>query len=116
MHQYNIPILHIFQDALHDFLPVLELPVQRVHGPKHGRHIHLALQIIIPVSVWRAQVLGPLPGNLLNHHAGLIHRVADRIFPCLGQLNMAVAVVADQMALVLHTPHQVLISGDTLPH
>ena len=116
MHQYNIPILHIFQDALHDFLPVLELPVQRVNGPQNGGHIHLALQIIIPVPVRRTQVLGPLPGNLLDHHAGLVHRVADGIFPGLGQLNVAVAMIADQMALVLHAAHQVLVSGDALPH
>ena len=76
----------------------------------------LALQLLIPVSIGRAHILGPLSRNLFYHPAGPVHGLADRVGSGLCELHMAVAVISNQMPLCLHPLYNFLVSLYVLTH
>lgn len=116
MHQNDVTALYIFFYLPHDPLCVLQLPVQGIHIPQYCSQIYPAFQLLIPGAVGRAQVFrsaaSDRPDNffrLFDFRAGLL-----RAFLC--HLDVAVAMVADEVSFLLHPLYQSFFPGNIFPH
>ena len=116
MHQDDISIFHIFFHPAYDPVRVLKFPVQRVHIPQHRGQVDPAFQLLIPVTVWRAQILRPFPGDRLDEFFRLLDVRAGLFRLLFCHLDMAVAMISDQMALCLHTLYQRLFPRNIFSH
>ena len=98
----------------HDLPGILHLPVQWINVPQNHRHRHHTFQFLAPGTIRRANVLRTFSGDRLDFFIGPLDLAAGILHGFCSQLHMLLAVISDQMAILLHLAHQFLVTVQVL--